>query len=97
MTESSRVSAFIEARQSQVLARAVVTLSTVDAAQLGAEAHRLAGTLGTFDLPDAAAALRELERIASAPDATQDDVARAWESTLATLNSNPVPHAEERP
>jgi HPt (histidine-containing phosphotransfer) domain-containing protein len=93
MTESNRVSAFIEARQSQVLARAVEAISTVDQAGLGAEAHRLAGTLGTFDLAEAAAVVRELERTVNDPDATDGDIARARASALQALRVD----AEARP
>ena len=87
MTESPNVAAFIRARQAQVLERAIATVSTADGADLAAEAHRLAGTLGTFDLADAGAALRTLENAVSDPSATAVTVDEARAAALLLLTT----------
>lgn len=85
MTESGTVAAFIRDRQDRVLDRAVTTVTTVDDAHLATESHRLAGTLGTFDLPEAAAVMRALEITASAPGVTSEAAATARAAALQSL------------
>ena len=68
MTETPRVEAFIQAKQDAVLARARDTVATTPDSDLGAQIHRLIGTLGTFSLDDAVAALRPLDALLKQPD-----------------------------
>ena len=63
MSETPRVEAFITAKQDAVLARARDTVAATPADDLAAQVHRLIGTLGTFGLDDAAAALRPLDTL----------------------------------
>lgn len=85
MTESPRVSEFILARQQDVLCRAIVAVADASPGDLPGEAHRLAGTLGTFGMPDAASLLRELEAQVKDPSCTPDAAAGLRIAVLARL------------
>ncbi len=63
MSESPRVADFINAKQDQVLAKAVVALDSASDEQLPGEVHRLIGTLGTYGLSDAVDLLRPLDEL----------------------------------
>ncbi len=77
--------AFIVKKQTEILDRAITTISSCPEDDLAAEAHRLAGTLGTYQLAGAEASLRALEAIAAAPDAHGEGIDRARVDTLAAL------------
>jgi hypothetical protein len=64
--ESAAVQAFIAARQGELLAKAVATLEDCADDDLAAESHRLAGTLGTYQLTTAQVAMRNLESAVTA-------------------------------
>lgn len=84
MSETPRVEEFIRAKQQQVLTRAVSALESPEA-DLSAEVHRLIGTLGTYSLDDAVAALRPLDALLKAEPAQTAEISAARESALATL------------
>lgn len=83
--ESSAVQAFIAKKQTEILDRAINTISSCPDEALAAEAHRLAGTLGTYQLLGAEASLRSLEAIAAAPDTRAEGLDQARVDTLAAL------------
>ena len=83
--ESSSVQAFIAERQADLLDRAIQAVRECPAEELSAEAHRLAGTLGTYQLTAAEGALRALEATAKAPESTGADSDTARAPTLAAL------------
>lgn len=87
LAESSSVQAFIAGRQADLLERAIHTVEECPAEELSAEAHRLAGTLGTYQLTAAEGALRSLEATAKAPESTGADIDAARATTLAALLS----------
>jgi Hpt domain len=76
---------FLAKRRVDVLRRAIVTLETCPADELGAESHRLAGTLGIFGFDDASAALRALQRDAESPYGAADEIDAHRMRTLAML------------
>lgn len=86
MSESAAVSEHIYSRQRAVLERAIHALSTGDPDALPAEVHRLRGTLGTYLLPDAVAALEPLQA-ALAEQATGATLGRLLEATLEQLRA----------
>lgn len=83
--ESLAVQAFIAQKQTEILDRAMETVTSCPDAALAAEAHRLAGTLGTYQLIGAEAALRSLEAVAAAPGANTEGIHQARVDTLAAL------------
>ena len=76
---------FLAKRRVDVLRRAIVTLETCPADELGGESHRLAGTLGIFGFDDASTALRALQRDAESPDCAADAIDAHRLRTLAML------------
>lgn len=68
-SEPAVVQGFISARQAGVLERAIVTLRECPADELSAQAHRLSGTLGTYQLGAASVAVRRLYDEVRADDA----------------------------
>ena len=85
MAESPGVSAFIRERQHDVLDRAMTSLADAMPDDVASVAHRLAGTLGTFDLPDAAALMRDLEDRVADPGCSADTRRGACDEVLAQL------------
>ncbi len=76
---------FLAKRRVEVLRRAIVTLETCRADELGGESHRLAGTLGIFGFDEASTALRALQRDAESPDCAADAIEAHRMRTLAML------------
>lgn len=76
---------FLAKRRVDVLRRAIVTLETCTAAELGGESHRLAGTLGIFGFDDASTELRGLQRDAESADGVADEIDGHRLRTLAML------------
>ena len=85
MSESPRVDAFIQARQEQVLDRAITTIDGAPDDELAAQAHRLVGTLGTFGLDEAAACVRSLEDVLHGPGVSTEQVRAARAAALRGL------------
>ena len=85
--ESDAVMAFIRERQSEVLADAVRQLSECSRDQLRPVVHAIYGSVGSYQLDDAHAAIAALSEVLHDPAATDADVDRAWANTLTTLKS----------
>jgi HPt (histidine-containing phosphotransfer) domain-containing protein len=83
--ENPAMQAFIAQRQSDLLTRAIAVVRDCPDDALAPEAHRLAGTLGTYQLIEAHDACRDLERVALTAGATTADIATARADTLARL------------
>ena len=83
--ESAAVQAFIAARQGELLAKAVATLEDCADDDLAAESHRLAGTLGTYQLTTAQVAMRNLESAVTATGIGKADIDHARAATLAAM------------
>jgi hypothetical protein len=83
--ESGGVQDFIRERQVGVLERAIATLETCSDEDLVAETHRLSGTLGTYQLPGASKAVRDLYDIVRSDEANSSDIERG--GTIAVLAS----------
>ena len=77
--------AFIAQKQADLLVRAIDTVRTCPDVELPAQMHRLAGTLGTYQLLMAHDACRDLERIAERADSTADDIRAGRADTLNRL------------
>jgi len=87
MSEQPSVQQFIAQRQADVLARAIQTLETCSEDELPAQAHRLAGTLGTYQLDGAQQACRTLEEAAKNPTAAGRPLPEVRASTLEVLKT----------
>jgi hypothetical protein len=83
--ESPGVQAFIRARQTDVLARAITTLEDCPAADLPRELHRLSGTLGTYQLTEARDAVRECESQVRVSDVGPAEIETARRSAVDRL------------
>jgi hypothetical protein len=83
--EAAGVQDFIRERQAGVLERAITSLSTCSDDDLAGETHRLSGTLGTYQLTDAAKAVRDLYDVARSGDVPPSDIDRG--GTLAVLEA----------
>lgn len=81
--ESDAVRAFMAERRASVLDRAITALTTCPTADLRAECHRLAGTLGSYGLADAARAVRTLHD--ALPGEREGEADRLRADTLAIL------------
>lgn len=79
------VERFIRGRRRAVLAGAIAALRRSDAADLASTAHRLHGTLGTFGLGEAAAAVRDLEDALADPSRSARDRRVLWARTVDRL------------
>ena len=93
--ESAAVQDFIRQRQADLLVRAEQTLRDCPDADLAAEAHRLSGTLGTYQLDDAQAALRTLENVVTSPTATATDVTAARATAVTVIRALVAAHHAE--
>jgi len=87
MPEQPSVQEFIAQRQADVLRRAITTLETCSDEDLPAEAHRLAGTLGTYQLDEAQQACRKLEAAAKNPAESGRPLPEVRRTTLETLRA----------
>jgi len=87
MSEQPSVQQFIRQRQAEVLARGIHTLETCSDDELPAQAHRLAGTLGTYQLDGAQQACRTLEEAASNPTASGRPLSEVRAATLEVLRA----------
>jgi hypothetical protein len=83
--ESTTMAAFIRGRQDAVLQRAIDSLSSCPDDDLGTETHRIAGTLGTYQLSQAHDAVRALEAAVADSAITVDARNKARADTLAAL------------
>jgi hypothetical protein len=83
--ENPAMQAFIAQKQADLLARAIAVLRACSDDELAAQSHRLAGTLGTYQLIDAHDACRDLESVALRVNATTADIDTARADTLARL------------
>lgn len=70
-------------RRASVLDRAITSLTTCPPADLRAECHRLVGTLGSYELTDAARAVRSLHDALLGEG--EDEAERLRADTLAIL------------
>jgi HPt (histidine-containing phosphotransfer) domain-containing protein len=95
MSEQPSVQVFIAQRQAEVLARAIDTLETCSDDDLPAQAHRLAGTLGTYQLDGAQQACRTLEEAASHPAASGRPLPEVRAATLEVLKAAAQPGEDE--
>ena len=67
---------FIGRHQPDVLARAITTLESCSDEDVAGQAHRLAGTLGTYQLDDAQRTCRDLEAVAKTGDSSRMSASR---------------------
>ncbi|MBI1352511.1 MAG: hypothetical protein GC156_15525 [Actinomycetales bacterium] len=86
--ESAAVMAFIRERQPEVLAEAVRQLSGCSLQQLPEVAHAVSGNVGSYQLPEAHAAVMELRRVLGDPASTAADVEAARSLTLSVLRAS---------
>lgn len=70
--ETSHVQRFIRENQGRLVQRALATLATAADDELAFQFHRLAGTLGSYQLSTTAHRLLELEEQARSGSATPD-------------------------
>ncbi len=91
--ESDGMQAFISARQSDILHRSIEVVRDCPDDQLGAELHRMAGSLGTFQLLDAYDLVRDLESVVASGDPSLVSAARA--DSLAKLQAMAITGALE--
>lgn len=92
--ESATVQAFIREQQRQVLTSARESIAGCPADELGREAHRLRGTLGTYQLTDAVEAMTSLEL--AVDDASDGTLEAARAEALAALDQIQPDQADER-
>lgn len=85
MEESDAVLAFIRERQAAVLRTAIEELSACTEADLPEVAHRASGTVGSYQLPQAHAAIAELRAVLSEPSSTGGSIEHARLATVAAL------------
>lgn len=83
--ENPAMQAFIASKQADLLARSIAVVRDCSDADLAPKMHRLAGTLGTYQLLLAHDACRDLESVAQRAGATTADIATARADTLARL------------
>ncbi|MDQ5974794.1 MAG: hypothetical protein QG661_2003 [Actinomycetota bacterium] len=83
--ENPAMQAFITGKQADLLARAIAVVRDCADADLAPTMHRLAGTLGTYQLLLAHDACRDLESMALKAGSTTADIATARADTLARL------------
>ena len=81
--ESGAIQGFIVARQAGILERAITTLRECPDEDLIAETHRLSGTLGTYQLTDAATAVRAVHDALRSGQAIPSDTDRG--DTISVL------------
>lgn len=82
------VADFIAERQVQVLARAVESLAEADLDALPTQVHRLWGTLGSYQLPEASALLEPLHRaVAAGGSADLEQLRRTAVQGLSALHA----------
>lgn len=94
--ESATVQAFILEQQHQVLASARERITLCAPTDLAREAHRLRGTLGTYQLADGVNVMTALETAATAEDADDADLEAARAHAVAALNAIGPGQADER-
>lgn len=92
--ESATVQAFIREQQRQVLTSARERIAGCPPGELGREAHRLRGTLGTYQMADAVTAMTALEL--AVDGASDDSLEAARAEALAALDQIQPDQADER-
>ena len=83
--ESDAVLAFIHAQQGRVLDSAIVKLSSCAPEDLRDVVHAIHGTLGSYRLDDAHAAITTLSEILASPGSPAEDDEEARQQALDTL------------
>ena len=94
--ESATVQAFILEQQHQVLASARERLAACAADDLAREAHRLRGTLGTYQMIDGVTAMTALEQAATADGVDDASLEAARADAVAALSAIGAVSADER-
>jgi hypothetical protein len=94
--ESAAVQAFILDQQRSVLTSAWERIAECAPSDLGREAHRLRGTLGTYQMTDGVQAMTALEAVARNADVSAADLEAARSEALAALSSIGPGQADER-
>ncbi|MGV1003615.1 MAG: hypothetical protein ACOYEV_02370 [Candidatus Nanopelagicales bacterium] len=97
MSETENVQAYIRTKQTQVLRKAVDSVRGSAPEQLKAQTHRYIGTLSSFALTDAAAALRQLHDVLSDPEAPTPAVEAARAHALDQLGEISARFAADLP
>lgn len=93
-TESDAVTAFIRARQPEVLAEAIRQLSSCSREELPAVAHAVAGNVGSYQLDGALDEISSLRGVLAEHDSSESDVDAAWSHTVSALRTlqSGLPH-----
>lgn len=94
--ESATVQAFILEQQRQVLASARERLAECAPRDLAREAHRLRGTLGTYQMIDGVTAMTALEQAATADGVDDASLEAARADAVAALSAIGAVRADER-
>ncbi len=86
-TESDAVTAFIRARQPEVLVEAIRQLTSCSREELPAVAHAVAGNVGSYQLDEALDEISSLRSVLAASDASEADVDASWSRTVSALRT----------